>query len=108
MKQELHSVADSSVEKTKSCPLLDEAAYSVGDTQITCRLYLSEGGTEEGEACCLALTTGESESLSIHFDSLETGRKILSLLTQNEVSLYHVADILDDMEISAQISSSAI
>ncbi len=113
MKQELHSVADLSAENPKGCRLLDEAEYSVGDTRITCRLFLEEAGTDDlsasaGTACLLVLTANGQESLSIRPDSLETGEMIFSLLTQNDVSLCHVADILEDREISAQISSSVI
>ena len=107
MKQELHSVTDPSAENANDCRLLDQAEYSVGNTEMTGRLLLLRSEPND-ESCQISLLSDGGTSLVIGFDSLEIGKRVFSLIVQNSVSLYHVADILEELEISAQITSNII
>ena len=104
MKQQLPRATSPCGEDPKDLSILDCAEYSVGDTVITCRLHPVSHPSKEG--CLISMISNRTESLNIRTESLEEGRRVFSLLVRNGVSLYHVADILEELEISATVSTS--
>ena len=75
------------------------ASYAVGNTTMVCRLCQMRGEVDPSVSFAIILQDASNSYGVIKGLTLAQAQKLYALFTQNQISLCHVSDVLEDLAI---------
>ena len=75
------------------------ASYTVGNTSMVCRLCQMRGEVDPSVSFAIILQDASNSCCVIKGLTSAQAQKLYDLFTQNQISLCHVSDVLEDLAI---------